>query len=161
MRASRKEGESLADLSFRLMSAEDIAAVFSILKESPEASLWSEQSLADSATQGNSWVAERARKVKGILIGRTAADEFEILNLAVAPNCRRQGIATRLVTAAMEHASAAGALRTYLEVRASNQDAIAFYERLGFAACGRRPHYYQHPTEDALLLRWHQNRNFL
>jgi len=138
------------------MSVQDVHAGLCILKESPEASLWSEKSLAESAAQGRSWVAECDRVVKGILIGRVAADEFEILNLAVALDARRQAIATLLVHAAMEHARAAGAVRTYLEVRASNHGAIAFYEQVGFVACGRRPHYYRHPTEDAILLRWNQ-----
>lgn len=159
IRESQKKAGSLTGVRLRLMSVQDVPAGLCILKESPEASLWSEESLAESATQGSSWVAEHDQVVKGILIGRVAADEFEILNLAVAVDTRRQDIATRLVNAAMEHARAAGAVRTYLEVRASNHGAIAFYEQLGFVACGRRQHYYRNPTEDAVLLRWNQPEN--
>jgi ribosomal-protein-alanine N-acetyltransferase len=56
------------------------------------------------------------------------------------------------VTSALIDAHSAGARHAYLEVRASNQGAIAFYTRLGFRACGRRPKYYRNPEEDAVLL---------
>jgi ribosomal-protein-alanine N-acetyltransferase len=146
------EAGGLTDVVLRPLTVEDIPAILSILRESPEASLWSEQSLLDLLAQGVAWAAEYDRVVKGVLFGRAAADEFEILNLAVAKDSRRQGIARRLVQAAMEQARAAGAARTYLEVRASNQGAIDFYQQLGFAACGCRPHYYRHPAEDAVLM---------
>ena len=83
--------------------------------------------------------AELDGRVAGILIGRVAADEFEILNLAVGETSRRRGVATQLVSAALEFARTSGARQAYLEVRASNEGGIAFYTRLGFQVCGRRP----------------------
>ena len=93
-------GEKIGNSSaatVRRMTASDVTAAHSILKESPEASIWSRESLLESVSQGIAWTAELDGRVAGILIGRVAADEFEILNLAVAKEFRRRGIATQLV----------------------------------------------------------------
>ncbi len=111
----------------------------------------------ESVSNGIAWAAELHGSIAGILIGRVAADEFEILNLAVGKAWRRRGVATKLVGAALAHARTAGAGQAYLDVRASNQGGIAFYERLGFRVCGRRPNYYRNPPEDAVLLVLHIN----
>jgi len=139
----------------RRMSASDISSALSILGESPEASIWSGESLRESVTEDIAWAAEADGRVAGILVGRIAADEFEILNLAVAKAVRRQGIAKLLISAALESARAEGARHAYLEVRSSNEAAIALYARLGFQVCGRRPNYYRKPVEDAVLLGLH------
>lgn len=144
-------------ISLRRMCHFDIPPALSILKESPEASMWSAESLSESAAQGIAWVAERRGRLAGILIGRLAADEFEILNLAVGKESRRKGVAGRLMAAALQEARAAGARQTYGEARASNDGAIAFYTRWGFQVCGRRPNYYGDPLEDAVLLVLHMN----
>ncbi len=148
-------GEKISDSSavtVRRMSAPDVSAALSILEESPEASVWSRASLLESVFREIAWAAELDGRVAGILIGRVAADEFEILNLAVGKARRRLGVATQLVSAALECARTAGARQAYLEVRASNEGAIAFYTRMGFRVCGRRPNYYRNPVEDAVLL---------
>jgi len=146
-------------VTVRRMTASDTSAGHLILKESPEASIWSRESLLESVSQGIAWVADLDGRVAGILIGRVAADEFEILNLAVGKAFRRRGIATQLVTSALEYARTAGARRTYLEVRASNAGGIGFYSRMGFRECGRRPNYYHDPMEDAVLLVSHTEEN--
>jgi ribosomal-protein-alanine N-acetyltransferase len=142
-------------VTVRRMSASDVSAVFFILEESPEASIWTRESLLESASRGTVWVAEMGGGVAGILVGRVAADEFEVLNLAVAKAWRRRGIATRLLKAALENARTAGARQAYLDVRASNEGGIALYERLGFQVFGRRQGYYRNPTEDAVQLVLH------
>jgi [ribosomal protein S18]-alanine N-acetyltransferase len=152
MGVPRRKTKDVAALSLRPMSSSDISAALSILEESPEAARWSRASLVDSASSGFAWVAELDGRVSGILVGRVAADEFEILNLAVAKVCRRKGVATRLVTSALESARTAGAPRIYLEVRASNEGAIDLYTRMGFRESGRRRNYYRNPSEDAVLL---------
>jgi tRNA threonylcarbamoyladenosine biosynthesis protein TsaB len=136
----------------RPMTALDISAALSVLEESPEAATWSRDSLLDAASRGMAWTAEVEGLVAGILIGQAAADEFEILNLAVANVHRGHGVATRLVGAALDSARAAGAAKTYLEVRSSNERAIALYSKLGVHISGRRPRYYRDPEEDAILL---------
>ncbi|HET7041544.1 MAG TPA: ribosomal protein S18-alanine N-acetyltransferase, partial [Gemmatimonadales bacterium] len=100
------------------------------------------------------WVAEAGDgTLAGYTFCREIAGEAELLNLAVAPTARREGIGGRLLAAALAWADGRGARETFLEVRASNQAAIALYERVGFRAVGRRPDYYQHPAEDAILYR--------
>lgn len=137
------------------MSAADAPAVHAILKESPEASIWSVESLQDSASREMALVAELDGSVAGILAGRIVADECEILNLAVGKTWRRRGAATSLVRAALDRAQAAGAKQVYLEVRASNRAAVALYEGMGFRQCGRRANYYRDPAEEAVLLVFH------
>lgn len=148
---------SSSSVTVRRMSASDVSGALSILEESPEAATWSSASLLDSVSGGIAWVAELEGRVAGFLVGHVAADEFEILNLAVAKTRRRRGIATQLVSAALEFARTAGARQVYLEVRASNAGGIALYARMGFRVCGRRPNYYRHPAEDAALLIWNDN----
>ena len=144
-------------IGVRGMARLDVPAIFSILGESPEASLWSEGSLMELGSSGTAWVAEHEGIVIGFLIGRAAADEFEILNVAIARSHRRRGIATQLVEAALEWSRRPGTQRAYLEVRASNEAAIALYKRHGFSPCGRRSRYYQDPVEDAVILSWDRN----
>jgi ribosomal-protein-alanine N-acetyltransferase len=130
----------------------DVPAVLGILQESPEAAAWSGDSLLQAVSNSVAWVAVHGEQVRGFLIGQIAAGELEILNLAVAPRYRRQGIASKLVEAALEFSRLAGGSRAYLEVRASNTSAISLYVRHGFMECGRRPRYYRSPEEDAVLL---------
>lgn len=157
MRSPGGENKNNPAVTVRHMSVSDVSSVFPILEESPEASIWSRESLLESACRGTAWVAESGGSVAGILIGRVAADEFEVLNLAVAKVWRRRGVATRLLSAALEEARTAGATQAYLDVRASNEGGIAFYERLGFQVCGKRLSYYRNPTEDAVLLVLHNH----
>jgi ribosomal-protein-alanine N-acetyltransferase len=79
-------------------------------------------------------------------------DELHINTLAVAPADRRQGYATMLLQEVMEDAAEKGAQKATLEVRASNQSALALYEGLGFRVAAKRPGYYTKPQEDALIL---------
>ena len=136
---------------FRRMSSADADKVAAILRESPEASAWSAETILEMAGNGMGWVAEVELLVGGFLIGRAVADEFEILNMAVAQAHRRCGIADNLVKLAMEWAVSVGATRAHLEVRASNTAAISLYARNGFVASGRRALYYKNPDEDAIL----------
>jgi len=136
----------------RRMSPADATDVLVILHESPEAAMWSVESLIEAASSGTAWIAEVDGYPVAFLIARAVADEFEILNLAVTPAHRRRGIALRLMNEAFQYARAAGARRAYLEVRGSNEAAIALYSHFGFTECGRRPRYYQYPVEDALVL---------
>jgi ribosomal-protein-alanine N-acetyltransferase len=88
----------------------------------------------------------------GMILARLAADESEILTLAVVPEHRRLGIGAALLRAAMAHAAALGANTMFLEVAVTNAAALALYSAHGFAAAGTRRHYYADGT-DALILR--------
>ena len=79
-------------------------------------------------------------------------DEGYIPNIAVRPECRRQGIAAKLLQVFMDFAKANQLSFLTLEVRASNYDAIALYGSRGFRSMGRRKNYYEHPREDALIM---------
>ena len=80
-----------------------------------------------------------------------AADEAEIITVAVSPAHRRQGIARALMEHMLRLAEDALA-SVYLEVRASNTPAIELYRSLGFAGTGVRKNYYTSPREDAVLM---------
>jgi ribosomal-protein-alanine N-acetyltransferase len=88
----------------------------------------------------------------GMILARVAADESEILTLAVVPACRRQGIGAALLRIAMAHAAERGATSMILEVAVTNQAARALYLAHGFTEAGLRRHYYADGT-DALILR--------
>jgi [ribosomal protein S18]-alanine N-acetyltransferase len=83
---------------------------------------------------------------------RLVVDEMQVMNVAVDPGCRRQGLARRLLVFAMARAARAGARCALLELRAGNREALALYESLGFRSLGVRREYYLEPTEDALVL---------
>lgn len=91
--------------------------------------------------------------VAGYLCLWVVGDELHINNVAVDPAFRRQGIASRLLEAALEHGRRRGARRAVLEVRSSNVAAQALYRRYGFAPIAVRRRYYSRPTEDALVMR--------
>jgi ribosomal-protein-alanine N-acetyltransferase len=88
----------------------------------------------------------------GMLLGRIAGDEAEVLTLAVAPPVRRQGIATALLRATRAQVSACGVNALFLEVAIGNAAGLALYRREGFVEVGRRRRYYA-DSSDALVLR--------
>jgi ribosomal-protein-alanine N-acetyltransferase len=95
------------------------------------------------------------REAGGFILCRTVLDEAEILTLAVRPDARRAGLASRLVEAAAGLAARGGAERLFLEVAEDNAAARALYDRLGFIQTGRRRGYYARAAgrpSDALLL---------
>ena len=88
----------------------------------------------------------------GMLLGRVAADQAEVLTLAVTPIMRRQGIASALLREATTQVRAAGARELFLEVSTGNEAALALYRREGFVEVGRRRRYYA-DASDALVMR--------
>ncbi|MBQ8880853.1 MAG: ribosomal protein S18-alanine N-acetyltransferase [Oscillospiraceae bacterium] len=116
---------------------------------------WSEKSIASEAENPLSYwlVAELDGKVVGYVGSQTVLDAADMMNLAVSPDYRRQGIGQALVNALVDHLKQNNVIALLLEVRASNAQAIALYEKLDFAQVGRRPKYYRNPREDALILR--------
>ncbi len=83
---------------------------------------------------------------------QVVVDEGYITNVAVRPECRRQGIAGKLLQVFLDFAQAHRLAFLTLEVRASNYDAIALYGARGFRGVGRRKNYYEHPREDAIIM---------
>jgi len=98
-------------------------------------------------------VALSAESIIGYAVARYAAGSGEILNLAVAPEHRREGVAAHLIDALLEGLRSREVREVYLEVRESNGPARALYKDKGFTVAGMRRAYYRYPTEDALVLR--------
>ena len=115
---------------------------------------WSEQALGVLCRDhGTGYVAVDDAGLVLAYVGMTyAADEGSITNVATHPNVRRQGLGRAVVEALLAQASALALAFVYLEVRPTNQAAIALYQSLGFEIVGRRKNFYRHPTEDALLM---------
>ena len=91
--------------------------------------------------------------IAGFLCAWIVAGELHINNIAVHPGYRRRAVASQLLEEILRRAKARETTAGYLEVRASNEAAKALYHRYGFKLIGRRRNYYDHPEEDAILMR--------
>jgi ribosomal-protein-alanine N-acetyltransferase len=106
------------------------------------------------------WVATRTKsanhrsgsEVAGFLVFWVVHDEVHILNVAVDPTIRRQGIATAVIEHLVETARHHKASFVTLEVRETNQAAMGLYESLGFDIIGQRVAYYADTGEDAYIM---------
>ena len=139
---------------FRAAEVRDFQAIAAIESASlPWAAHWTSESYL-CPPGGERWacVAEGESGIAGFVLARWAGGDWEILNLAVDPAARRQGVGRALVMLALHEGCTRGAERAYLEVRESNAPALAFYQRLGFHITGRRRGYYAEPVEDAILM---------
>lgn len=138
----------------RQMKSNDIPAIAELEKlcfSDP----WSENSIASELCNPLSYwlVAEDNGKIAGYVGSQSVLDAADMMNLAVSPDCRQQGVAQALVKELMRHLHKNKVIALLLEVRVSNTPAISLYEKLGFVQVGRRPKYYHNPREDALILR--------
>jgi ribosomal protein S18 acetylase RimI-like enzyme len=133
-------------IEIRRAKQEDLAAIAAIQSGSPEASQWSPESYLDH----DCTVALVNSRVCGFVVTRaTAADEREILNVAVEASVRGIGIGRILVETVLITARG----WWFLEVRESNVAAANLYKALGFQAAGRREDYYHDPAEAAIVLK--------
>ena len=116
---------------------------------------WSENSISGELDNPLSlWlVAVDGDCVAGYVGSQSVMGETDMMNIAVSPDYRRQGVAAALIEELVRQLKVGGNHCLTLEVRASNDGAIKLYEKLGFAQVGRRPNYYRIPKEDALILR--------
>jgi ribosomal-protein-alanine N-acetyltransferase len=153
--ATAREALDGAGHRFRPMAADDVAAVVR-LEHSVYPFPWSEQIFRDCLRVGyDCWVVESAAGVDGYGIMSMGAGECHILNLCVAPDLRRRGVARALLTMLLLRARRAGMLHAFLEVRPSNAPAMSLYESMGFQRIGLRRGYYQAQggREDAIVYR--------
>ena len=116
---------------------------------------WSVNSISSELNNSLAYwlVAVQDELVCGYVGSQTVMDETDMMNVAVHPDFRRQGIAEALVTTLIHDLKAQGSRCLTLEVRASNIPAQKLYEKLGFCHVGTRPRYYRNPKEDAFILR--------
>jgi ribosomal-protein-alanine N-acetyltransferase len=137
---------------------EDIPRLLEIAQESSSAAQWSqtqyEHLFAPEVVQESCLlVAEVDGALVGFLVGRGLEGDWEIENIAVTSQWRRQGVGTELLKGFLVRSQKA-AKTVHLEVRESNRAAQELYKKSGFVQIGRRKSYYSAPPEDAILLRF-------
>lgn len=114
---------------------------------------WSENGILEAYKNGTKFfVAEKSGSLLGYIGIKSVIDEGYITNVAVFPQYRNQGIASALIGRVFELAEEKALAFASLEVRVSNFEAVALYEKLGFITEGRRKNFYRSPTEDALIM---------
>lgn len=138
----------------RQMQAQDVPAI-AALEKVCFSDPWSEKSIATELENPLSYwlVAEDNGYIAGYVGSQAVLDAADMMNLAVSPDYRRQGIGEALVMGLVDHLQRQNVIALLLEVRVSNAPAIALYHKFGFEQVGRRPRYYHNPREDALILR--------
>lgn len=97
--------------------------------------------------------AGTSRRPLGFITIRQAADEAEILTMAVAPRARRTGLGRTLLDAALRDLYAARVTQVFLEVDPANTAALGLYRAIGFVTVGERPAYYRDNQQRALTMR--------
>jgi [ribosomal protein S18]-alanine N-acetyltransferase len=133
-------------IGIRRAAASDLAAIAEIQRACAEAAQWN----VHDYLAHDCWVATVGDRLAGYLVCRAVAeDEREVLNIAVHPEFRRQGIARALLEAECNRNSG----DYFLEVRASNEAARALYSIMGFTEAGVRPGYYEDPHESGIVMK--------
>src|SRR5438270_9127096 len=118
----------------------DLAEIEAIQAACPETAQWNVAEYAGYDLR----VAVRGNRVAGFLVARSLTDdEHELLNLAVGPDFRRQGVARELLRDLLTNSTG----NVFLEVRESNAAAVSLYKSMGFQQVSRRPGYYENPPE--------------
>jgi len=138
----------------RALIAADLPKILLLAKSCPEAAQWIPSEFELSIGDVRGWVVGDREILYGFLAVRSVdrAREMELLNLAVGPNWRRRGYASALLDAALSECRLQLLESVFLEVRESNEQALSFYKRHGFAQSGRRPNYYLNPVESAVTM---------
>jgi len=142
-------------LDFRPMLEADVQRVMEV-ERAAFAHPWSEEMIRRELEHEFSTVLLAIRGREGPIAGFAVVwlvhDELHVLNVAVAPEARRSGVARRILDRVESRAREQGARVSMLEVRRSNQPAIALYRSLGYREVGVRPGYYAEDGEDALVM---------
>ena len=145
--------ESIQNTVFlREMTESDIKEIAELEKEC-FSEPWSEDSLKDELTNETArfYVLRDNEKLLGYIGANNICGEIYITNVAVNSACRGKGYGKKLVNHLTRQSKLEKALFVTLEVRKSNANAIALYEKCGFKKIGERKNFYSKPTEDALI----------
>jgi len=145
--------------SIRAANPSDLPAILDLEQATPLAAHWSPehyQRRIQSQPQAACFLVaeshgEEDGQVCGFVCARIVADEWEIENIVVRQEFRREGIGSQLMQALIRNWKDAGGRALLLEVRATNTAARTFYERQRLREVGRRSAYYRDPTDDAIL----------
>ena len=113
---------------------------------------WGEAEFETMLSERNTLVhrLRLGRKVIGFAVSRMAADEAEILSIAVAADHRGRGLSRNLLLTHLGHLAGRGVRTVFLEVEENNQPARRLYQRAGFAVVGRRERYYREANGEQL-----------
>lgn len=151
MAATESLSSTAGGIEIRRLAYGDLPGVLSIERRSFPAP-WSLAMfvLELSKPGGVCLAADAGDGIAGYLVCSRYADVWHLMNVAVAPERRREGIAEGMVQTMLDTAGRDG--RFTLEVRVSNHAAIAMYERIGFRRAGRRRRYYHDNGEDAMIM---------
>ena len=143
----------MSDIIVRKMRPEDLLQVCKIEKDNFSLP-WSEKSFLESMERDDTLflVALDREEVAGYLGCYCVAGEGEITNVAVKLSHRRQGVGGKLLETLYEEAKALHTQEFFLEVRESNEAAIALYSRQGFVKEGVRKNFYEKPVENAVIM---------
>ena len=135
------------------MKQEDIPAVAALEREIFSMP-WSENGFLSALSSSDTlYLTVRAdNRVIGYCGLLQSFEEADITNVAVSPAYRGRGVGYRMLSELMEAGKTRGIERYTLEVRISNQAALALYEKLGFASVGVRKNFYEKPKEDAVIM---------
>ncbi len=146
-------GQGTEGLSFREMVPEDASAVEQV-ERACFSMPWSRESFWQEAANEQTYylLACWQEKVVGYAGAWLVAGEAQVTNVAIHPEYRGRGFATKLMERLILEVLARGATAMTLEVRPSNQAALALYGKFGLRSVGRRRGYYQDNGEDALIL---------
>lgn len=141
------------DIEIREMIPADIDQVYQLERKIfPDP--WSKSSFEEQITDSG-WgaiVALNSGKIIGYACYFIAVNESHLTNIAVSPDFRRKSVAKQLLENILVIVENYNCEFLLLEVRPSNESAIAFYEKYDFKFLYRRPNYYHNPKEDALVL---------
>jgi [ribosomal protein S18]-alanine N-acetyltransferase len=142
-------------IELRPLKLRDLGAIERIERRSYPTP-WSRSMFAGELTKSSSVCLgaydNEAHRLVGYLIISRYVDAWHVMNVAVDPEYRGRGIATKLLSHLFEQTAGDGRRGYTLEVRVSNRSAIRLYERLGFKARGVRRGYYTDNREDALIM---------
>ncbi len=140
-------------LEFKKMGKEHIDMVAEIEKDNFTMP-WSKNSFLEAVEDKSAIyiVALEDSKVVGYAGMWTAVDEADITNVAVKQDKRNAGIGFKVMDYLFSCGRNAGIMRFFLEVRKSNEAAIALYTKCGFRSVGIRKNFYEKPVEDAIIM---------
>ena len=115
---------------------------------------WSERAFEDEINRGisNLWALVSNEKIYAYICFWMFDKEMHILNFAVHPEKRRQGLGRYLLMMVIDIGTARGIENIWLEVRPSNGPALSIYKKFGFSDVGRRKGYYSDSQEDAIIM---------
>ncbi len=142
-------------LVFRAMEERDVHAV-ALLEAESFTSPWKPETFLTLLNRPGAemLVLAEGDQVVGYAVLWCIMDQGEIANIAIQPHRRGQRLGARLLKEALGVAAERGVKDLFLEVRESNAAARHLYRTRGFREIGRRKGYYDHPTEDALVLQY-------